>query len=159
MSRLIIGLTLVSVLLTACAREETGEGEDATVMDDTMAVAPEPAGISLADVAGTWVVEAQTETGEAVPQFELLATADPTGWEMRFPDRDPIEVSVVEVAGDSIVTEAGPYESVLRPGVPVRVHAVYRLEGDRLISRTVARYETTGADSVVSISSEGTRAP
>lgn len=159
MSRLIIGLTLVSVLLTACAREETGEGEDATVMDDTMAVAPEPAGISLVDVAGTWVVEAQTETGEAVPQFELLATADPTGWEMRFPDRDPIEVSVVEVAGDSIVTEAGPYESVLRPGVPVRVHAVYRLEGDRLISRTVARYETTGADSVVSISSEGTRAP
>jgi hypothetical protein len=150
---------LLCVLLAACAREEAGEGEDTAVMEDTMAVAPEPVGISLADIAGTWLVNARSEAGQAVPQFELMATADPSGWELRFPDRDPIQMRVVEVTGDSIVTEAGPYESVLRPGVQVTTHAVYRLEGDRLIGTTVARYETADADSVVIVHSEGTRAP
>jgi hypothetical protein len=66
---------------------------------------------------------------------------------------------VLEVAGDSIVTESGPYESILRPGVQVSTHAVYRIEGDRLVSTTVARYQTSGADSVAIVHGEGTRAP
>jgi hypothetical protein len=150
---------LASVLLAACAQQEAGETEDTAVMEDTTAVTPEAAGISLAEVAGTWAVVARSETGQAVPPFQLIATTEPSGWELRFPDRDPIELRVVEVAGDSIVTEAGPYESVLRPGVQVTTHAVYRLEGERLIGTTVARYQTAEADSVVLVHSEGTRAP
>lgn len=159
MSRIVLGLALGCVLWTACAREEAVEDEDTAVMEDTMAAAPEPAGISLADVAGTWIVNATSETGQAVPQYELVATADRSGWEIRFPDRDPIALTVVEVARDSIVTEAGPYESVLRPGVQVSTHAVYRLEGDRLVGTTVAHYQTTDPDSVITVRSEGTRAP
>jgi hypothetical protein len=159
MSKIVMALALTSILLSACAREETGEGEGTAVMEDTTAAAPELVGISLAEVAGTWVVNARSETGQQVPQFELVATADPSGWEIRFPDRDPIPVTVVEVAGDSIVTEAGPYESVLRPGVQVSTHAVYRIEGDLLVGTTVASYQTSGADSVAIVHSEGTRAP
>lgn len=158
MPKIVIGLALACVLSAACA-QEADEAEDSAVTEDTLAVAPEPAGISLADVAGTWVVDARTETGEAVPQFELIATADPSGWELRFPDREPIQMRVLEVAGDSIVTESGPYESILRPGVQVSTHAVYRIEGDRLVSTTVARYQTSGADSVAIVHGEGTRAP
>jgi hypothetical protein len=158
MPKIVIGLALACVLSAACA-QEADEAEDSAVTEDTLAVAPEPAGISLADVAGTWVVDARTEAGEAVPQFELIATADPLGWELRFPDREPIEMRVLEVAGDSIVTESGPYESILRPGVQVSTHAVYRIEGDRLVSTTVARYQTSGADSVAIVHGEGTRAP
>lgn len=158
MPKIVIGLALACVLSAACA-QEADEAEDSAVMEDTLAVAPEPAGISLADVAGTWVVDARTEAGEAVPQFELIATADPSGWELRFPDREPIEMRVLEVAGDSIVTESGPYESILRPGVQVSTQAVYRIEEDRLVSTTVARYQTSGADSVAIVHSEGTRAP
>lgn len=148
---------MCAVLLIACAREENGE--DTATMEDTTAVAPMPEGISLADVAGTWTINATTETGETVPQFEMVASADPTGWEMHFPDREPVLVRIVEVAGDSIVTETGPYESILRPGVQVTTHAVYRLEGDRLIGTTVAHYQTSEADSVITVRSEGTRAP
>jgi hypothetical protein len=36
---------------------------------------------------------------------------------------------------------------------------VYRLEGDRLVGTVVARYETTEADSVLRLASEGTRTP
>ena len=145
------------ILLIGCAREEPAEDE--TMIEDTTAMAPEPAGIALADVAGTWTVNATTETGQTVPQYDLIATSDQSGWEIRFPDRDPIPVRIVEVAGDSIVVEAGPYESVLRPGVQVWTHSVHRLEGDRLVSTTVAHYETTEPDSVVTVRGEGTRAP
>lgn len=159
MSKIMLALALTSILLSACAREETGEGEGTAVMEDTTAAALDPVGISLAEVAGTWVINARSETGQEVPQFELVATADPSGWEIRFPDRNPIPVTVVEVAGDSIVTEAGPYESVLRPGVQVSTQAVYRLDGDRLVGTTVAHYQTTDPDSIVTVRSEGTRAP
>ncbi|MGH7587306.1 MAG: hypothetical protein ACRELU_01815 [Gemmatimonadota bacterium] len=158
MSRIVIGFALACVLMAACA-QETGDGDDAGVLEDTLAAAPEPAGISLADVAGTWVTNATSESGEAVPAFDIVATADESGWEMRFPDREPIPVRIVEVAGDSIVTEAGPYSSILRPGAQVTTGSVYRLEGDRLIGTTVARYQTTEADSVVIVHSEGTRKP
>lgn len=159
MSKIMMALTLTSILLSACARGETGEGEDTTLLEDTTAAAPEPEGISLTDVAGTWVMNARSEAGQAVPEYELVATADPSGWEIRFPDREPIPAQVVEVSGDSIVSEAGPYESVLRPGVQVTTHSVYRLEGNRLIATTVARYETSDADSVVIVHGDGTRAP
>jgi len=158
MSRIVMGFGLACVLMAACA-QEAGEGEDTAVTEDTLAAAPEPVGISLADVAGTWVTEARGEAGEAVPGFEMVATADESGWEMRFPDREPIPVRVVEVAGDSIVTEAGPYSSILRPGAQVTTRSVYRLEGDRMIGTIVARYQTTEADSVLIVHSEGTRKP
>lgn len=158
MSRIMMGFGVACVLMTACARE-AGEVDDTAVMEDTLAAAPEPLEISLADVAGTWVMDAESETGQAVPQYEMVVTTDPSGWEMRFPDREPIPVRVVEVAGDSIVTDAGPYASVLRPGVQVTTHGVYRLEGDRLIGTVVARYQTTEADSVTIVYGEGTRKP
>jgi hypothetical protein len=74
------------------------------------------------------------------------------------PDRDPLEAEVT-TSGDSIVMVAGPFESVRRDGVMVTTHSVYRLEGDRLVGTVVARYETTEADSVLRLASEGTRTP
>jgi hypothetical protein len=71
----------------------------------------------------------------------MVATADESGWSFNFPKRDPIPVRVVAVEGDSIVTEAGPYESVLRKGVQVSTRTVTRLDGDRLTGTTVAKYE------------------
>jgi hypothetical protein len=148
------------IFLIGCAQEEPAEEE--TMVEDTTAMAPEPAGIALADVAGMWIVTGTTEAGEAIPPYELTATADQTGWEFRFPDypdRGTIPVRVLEVAGDSVVTETDRFESALRPGVQVWTHAVYRLEGDRLVGDLVAHYETTEPDSVLNIRVEGTRAP
>jgi hypothetical protein len=146
---------VLSIALIGCEREEPAEEE--TMTEDTTAMAP--TGIALADVAGTWTMNATAETGEVVPQFELVATASESGWELHFPNRDPVPVRVVEVAGDSIVTEAGPYESILRPGTQVTTHGVYRLEGDRLMGTTTAHFQTTEPDSVLTVRSEGTRAP
>jgi hypothetical protein len=89
----------------------------------------------------------------------MMAGADANGWSFNFPSRPPVPIRVLTVEGDSIVTEAGPYESVLRKGVQVSTHSVMRLQGGKVVGTTVAHYATTGADSVVSLHAEGTRVP
>jgi hypothetical protein len=142
------------LILSAC---ETEPAEQATEELPADTVAAEPT-ISLADVAGTWEMRSVPETGSdtTATVYQLVASAD--GWTLMLPDRDPIEAEVT-TSGDSIVMVAGPFESVRRDGVMVTTHSVYRLEGNRLVGTVVARYETTEADSVLRLASEGTRTP
>jgi hypothetical protein len=64
----------------------------------------------------------------------------------------------VTVDGDSIMTEAGPYQSVRRKGVQVRTNSVMRLQGGTLVGTTTARYNVKTADSVLVLNTTGTRA-
>ncbi len=159
----LLALACCTATLAACPGPDTDD-ED-TMMGDTTAMGapmPAPAGatISLADVAGRWNMHNVPETGDTTPtRFVLNATADRTGWTFAFPGREPIQMRVIDVSGDSIVTEAGPYESARRPGVQVSTQSVFRMRGDQLTGTTVARYQTTGADSVLRLRGEGTRAP
>jgi len=130
---------------------------------DTAAAAPatpaaSPA-ISLADVAGKWKVRSTDEAGGNAVETELKATADTSGWTLTGPNRKPIPVHVIAVAGDSIITEAGPFESFIRKGVKVTTRAVYRLQGGKLVGTTEARYALQGRDSVAHRPTEGTRVP
>jgi hypothetical protein len=118
---------------------------------------PLPAAISLADVAGTWNITTVTETGDTV-RGVLVATSEITGWTRTFPNRDPIEVRVIAVGGDSIVVESGPYQSVLRPELQVTTQTVYRLQDGSLIGTGASHFVTTGADSVMRTRSVGVRA-
>jgi hypothetical protein len=130
-----------------------------------MAAAPErspaTATISLADVAGKWKMHSADQSGGDQLDIELVATADSSDWTASIvgSKRPPIRERVVAVAGDSIVTEAGPYESFIRKGVQVSTRDVYRLQDGKLISTYEARYALKGRDSVAQRRSEGTRAP
>ncbi len=86
----------------------------------------------------------------------MVATADPSGWTFNFPKRDPIPARVT-AEGDSVVIDAGPYESVLRKGVQVSTHTVTRMDGDRLTGTTVATYQS-GPNPEVRLKFEGERA-
>jgi hypothetical protein len=97
--------------------------------------------------------------GANVVESELTATADTSGWTLTRPDRTTVPMRVVAVGGDSIVTEAGPYESALRKGVQVRARMVLRLQGGKLVGTTEARYALSGGDSVAHRPLEGMRAP
>jgi hypothetical protein len=66
-------------------------------------------------------------------------------------------VTVILVDGDSVVSELGPFESVLRPGIMVTTRAVTRLQGDMLTGTFVGRYATDAADSVLNGRLQGTR--
>lgn len=141
------------LLLLGCESEPSEDPMD-ELPADTVAAAPT---ISLADIAGTWNMRAVPESGDTTATIsQAQITADT--WTLFLQDRDPIE-GVVTTSGDSIIVDAGPYESVRRAGLMVTTHGVYRLEGDRLMGTTVAHYVTSDADSVLRLTVEGTRAP
>lgn len=145
-----------AVALTGC-----GGAQDQTEMPaDSAAETVAPAGISLADVAGTWTVRAMPEGSDSVLiTYQLVATSETSGWTMTLPDRpEPIPLHVMSVAGDSIVAHAGPYASALRPGVTVSTESVVRLQNGMLVGRTIARYAGATPDSVLVVRLEGQRA-
>jgi hypothetical protein len=131
--------------------------QDAAPAADTMAVAAAPT-VNLADVAGTWDMKVMGLTSDSVvASGEIVATATTDGWMMNLPNRPPIPTRV-SVSGDSIMIDAGPYESVLRPGTQVSTHTVTRLQGGRLVGTTLATY-ASGENPVVNLRMEATRKP
>jgi hypothetical protein len=146
-------LVLAGCLLLLGCRSELAE-EATEVPADTVAASP---AISLEDIAGTWDVRYVPVSGDTtVTSSQIRVTAD--GWTLLLADREPI-VGAVMTSGDSIIVVEGPYESVRRDRVMVTTHSVYRLEGDRLVGTVVARYPSSGADSMLVMRSEGRRAP
>ena len=155
-------LCCCAALLAGCAKSEKRTTDDQAAMDTAAAATATPPvspAISLADVAGKWKIRTTDEAGGTPVETELTATADTSGWTLAAPNRKPISVRVIAVAGDSIVTESGPYESFILKGTQVTTRAVYRLQGGKLVGTTEARYALKGHDSVAHRPTEGTRVP
>jgi hypothetical protein len=141
-------LLCCAVLLAGCA-----PAEEQAEMD-----MPESPTIALADVAGTWDMQALPETGDsALVTYTIVATDNMEGWTMTFPDREPIPITVTSVDGDSIMSEVGPFPSALRDNVMVTTYSVMRLVDGNLTGTFVARYDTMEADSVLYGRHMGTR--
>ena len=146
-----------AAILVVCGKSEVQPARDTTAV--APATPESRAAMSLADIAGKWRLRTTDEAGGNVVESELTATADTSGWTLRRPNGKSIPVRVVAVDGDSIITEAGPYESALRKGVQVRARMVLRLQAGKLVGTTEARYSMRGGDSVAHRPTEGTRTP
>ena len=139
-------LCSVTAVLAACAGPADRRADSAAATEVVAAKTP----LALADLAGRWKMRASNYRGDSLTVYELAATAQPTGWTITFPNRPPLPLQIVSVAGDSIVTETGPYPSVLRSTISVRsLRGIHRLEGDQIVGSFTARYETTAPDSVL----------
>ena len=148
----------IALVLVGCSKP-ADKPADATA-GEAPAMEAAPATIALADVAGTWNVRSTVEGDEStVVTYDLIVTPDRSGWSFTFPKREPIPMRVTAVEGDSILSEAGPFESSLRKGVQVSTQVVTRLQDGKLVGTTVARYQVSGADSVTRLRFEATRAP
>ena len=142
---------LILALMTACA-----PGEDAAI--DTAAAT----GVSLSDFAGTWDGTATAQgTDSVVANIEMLATSTTAGWSFTvvnatnpaLASTSPARVTAIE--GDSLVLEAGPFESILRGGQQVSTRSVYRLQDGRMVGVVQAVYAATG--DTIMLNSEATR--
>lgn len=154
----VVTSSCITLLLIGCGRP-ADKPEDAAV-GEAPAMEAAPAEVSLADMAGTWNVRSKLDGSDKEITYDLVATSERSGWTLEFPGRDPIPLRVVEVSGDSMVWEAGPFESVIRKGVQVKVsRVVARLQDGKLVGRTTAIYDAAGADSTATLTLEGTRAP
>ena len=154
-----LGVACCVAFLVACGKPKEQPAADTTAAA-APAPAPEaaaPAPISLADVAGTWTMHTMPADADTVLiTWELDAKPDTSGWVSLFPKRKPVPVHVV-ASGDSLVTQSGPYESVLRKGVQVTTNSVLRLKDGKLEGTTLAHYKTSGADTLRQLRVEGTR--
>jgi hypothetical protein len=146
----------IALVLVGCGKP-ADKPADATV-GEAPAMEEAPAALSLADMAGTWNVRSKVEGSDKELSYDIVATADKSGWTLNFPNRDPIPLRIVAVEGDSVVYQAGPFESALRKGVQVNTDVVARLQDGKLVGRTTAHYDVKGADSVATLTFEGTRA-
>jgi hypothetical protein len=66
----------------------------------------------------------------------------------------PVQVST---SGDSIMISAAPYASVRRKGLQVSTAGVLRLQNGDLVGSNTAHYKTKTADSVLVLTTSGTR--
>jgi len=151
----------VAAILVACGKSESRPAADTTAPAPAAAAAPPvaagPAPISLADIAGKWKLRTTDEAGKNAVESQLTATADTSGWTLTRPNGKTLPVHVT-VSGDSIITEAGPYESALRKGVHVQSRMVLRLQQGKLVGTNEAHYALKGGDSVAQRPAEATRA-
>ncbi len=145
------GLALVLCVGNAAAQQEPAKPKP----QQQPAAKP----ISLAAVAGKWKLRATDLSGGNVVEVALTATADSSDWIITGGNRPPIRERIIAVAGDSIVGEAGPYESFLLKGVQVRQRDVYRLKDGKLVSLMQGTYSTARGDSTTVRRVEGTRMP
>jgi hypothetical protein len=148
-------------VLAGCARKENAAVDTSSAMASSTASTTSVSGgtLNLADVAGKWNMKAVPMSGDTTPtNYVLTATSNTSGWTITFPGRPPIPVKKVSVDGDSVMLSAGPYESVRRRGVQVTTYGVARLQSGTLTGSTTAHYKTRGADSVLVLTTSGTRA-
>ena len=154
-------LCSVAAVLVGCGKSESRPAADTTAAAPAAGAAPAaaegPAPISLADIAGKWKLKTTDEAGKNVVESQFTATADTTGWKLTRPNGKTLPMHVT-VSGDSIITEAGPYESAIRKGVQVQSRMVLRLQEGKLVGTNEARYALKGGDSVAQRPAEATRA-
>jgi len=155
-SRLAICSTVL--LLAACAKKEAPK-------DTTAAMAPAPApapapAVSLADMAGKWKVVTTPTSGKdmSTTTATLVATADTTGWVLELPSGQKVPMQV-RVSADTVITKSAVYPSMRRKGKKVWTEGAFRLENGKITGTTTAHYENSGADSLLTLTTEGTKMP
>ncbi|MEP6506657.1 MAG: hypothetical protein ABJC63_00415 [Gemmatimonadales bacterium] len=145
-------LLLVIPVLIGCSTKEE------PAADTTAAMAPAAPAPAAMNVAGKWNMRVMPEGKDTtLVAYTLEATNDKTGWKLTFPNRPAMDVQVLSMDADSIVTENGPYSSALRKNVMVTTHSSMHMDGDKLVGTTIARYNTKAADSLVHLRMEGTK--
>jgi hypothetical protein len=144
------------LLFAGCSKKEAEPAADTTAMAPAPAAAP-AAPVSLASVAGMWNVNVKPEGRDSVATTYVLNATDSTAWTFAFPKGKPIAMRVTGVRGDTIITETDWFDSSVRPGLKARSSSTAWLQNGKLVGKTVVHYQTTGADTVRTFDTEGTK--
>ncbi len=154
-----LAATTAAQLSPADSPGDWGQNLARSRVDSAAAVYAAGAPISLIDLDGDWSMRSVPTAGDTAAEVYVLhATGFTTGWTLTLADGPRIGLDVT-LAGDSIVTHAGPFESVGRKGVSVVADASLRLRGDSLVGRTLVHLGGGTADSVLTLRTFGARLP
>ena len=94
-------------------------------------------------VAGTWNGKSMIGPKDSVViTYVLFLSNNDVPSTLTFPNRDPLETHIIDMRGDSVVTEVGPYPSILRSGQTVTsLRTICHFKGDAMWGTFVATYE------------------
>jgi hypothetical protein len=153
-----IAICLGAAALAGCAKKENAAVDTSSAMASSTVSTTSAPPVNLADVSGKWNMRSVPTSGTdtSATTYVLTATNTTSGWTIKFPNRAAVPVRVT-VEADSIVTTSGPYESVRRKGVQVTTNGVMRLQNGSLVGTTTAHYRVKTADSVLVLTTSGTR--
>lgn len=99
--------------------------------------------LKLSDVAGTWEGKSMLGPNDSVfNTWGLKATASRKGWTTKRANGAVFPVRIIAVGGDSIVYEAGPYPSALRPGQTTTTRVIGHFDGDKMTGTWEAHYKS-----------------
>lgn len=158
-----IAICCCAAVLAGCAKKDNNAGTDtsaamASSSTSTTSTTTAPAPVNLADVAGKWNMRSVPTTGDtSATTYVLTATSNTSGWTITFPARKPVAARI-RTDADSIMIDAGPFQSVRRKGVQVTTNGVLRLQAGSLVGSNTAHYKVKTADSVLTLNTSGTRA-
>jgi hypothetical protein len=94
-----------------------------------------------ASAIGTWQGRSMVGPRDSViATYTLTVTTDPAGIRLKLPNRDPQVPHLIAAAGDSILTERGPCDSLARPGLNATTRTISRFRGDSLSGAFTATY-------------------
>jgi hypothetical protein len=98
--------------------------------------------ITQSDIAGAWSGKTVVSPKDTV-SFVLTIPADGKAGTLKLRNGEPIPTRLVTVGGDSAVTDAGPFPSVLKPGQTVSmVRMIGHFKGTTMTGTVMARYAT-----------------
>ena len=150
-----------AIVLAGCVKSESASGDSAIASSTTSSsttASPAPTPVNLADVAGKWNMRAVPTSGDTTAtSYVMTATNSTSGWTLTFPGRAPMPITVA-VDGDSIMLTAAPYASERRKGVRVSTTGALRLQNGELAGMTTGHYQVKTPDSVITLTTTGTRA-
>jgi hypothetical protein len=110
------------------------------------AATPKPAetrSATAADFRGTWEGKSMMGPSDSiVTTFAIIVTSDGGSWMLQLPNRDLLPMRIATIGGDSVVAEAGPYASVVRPGESVTTRMTGHLKGHMLAGTFEGHYAT-----------------
>ena len=158
-----LAVCVSATVLVGCIKSEGASGDSAiasttSASSTTTTPAPAAAPINVADLAGKWNMRATPTSGDtSATSYVMTATNSTSGWTLTFPGRAPMPITVA-VDGDSIMLTAAPYSSVRRKGVRVSTTGVLRLQNGDLAGMTTGHYQVKTPDSVITLTTTGTRA-
>ena len=146
---------LAVLTLAACAKKEQPPVDTAAA---AAAPAPAPApAVTPADFAGRWNLVTRPESGPDTTVTRVVMVATETGdWMMELPSKVKVPHHVT-FSGDSVMLKSEPYASMRRKGKQVWTESVYHLQNGKLVGPTIAHYAKSGADSVLRLTTEGTK--
>lgn len=150
--RLCLSLTALVGCVTIAAAQQPPQQPGQQPMG-AMRTVPKPTGAE-----GTWSAKTMIGANDSVVASYVLTVApDSKSATITFPNREAIPARIIALAGDSLVTEVGPFLSILRPGQTVTLlRSVAHFKGDTMSGTFEAKYEN---GDVVTGKSRATREP